>query len=96
MASGDKSNGAGAGYVARDQLQVMAEEMSMGDIWRASKAAGDDRAELGMRSFWNAARRLELIAQDVDFETFIDQVRQEDFQAVNQERLEGKATGTAP
>jgi hypothetical protein len=81
--------------MTRDQLQLMAGEMSMGDIWRASKVAGDDRAELGMRSFWNAAKRLELIAQDVDFETFIDQVRQEDFQAVNQERLESKGTAAA-
>jgi hypothetical protein len=74
----------------------MAGEMSMGDIWRAAKIAGDDRAELGMRSFWNAARRLELIAQDVEFEAFIDQVRQEDFQAVNQARAEGKAEATSP
>jgi hypothetical protein len=93
MAGGDKS--ARADGVTRDQLALMADEMSMGDIWRASKVAGEDRAELGMRSFWNAAKRLELIAQDVDFETFIDRVRQDDFQSVNAERLEGKERAPA-
>jgi hypothetical protein len=91
MTSGDP----GAGALTRDQLQQLANEMSMGDIWRASKAT-DDRAELGMRAYWNAARRLELIAQDVEFETFIDRVRQDDFTAVNQARIEGKDQAATP
>ncbi len=50
MASGDKAaNGdAGAGaYMTRDQLQLMAGEMSMGDIWRASAVVLERRETPG-------------------------------------------------
>jgi hypothetical protein len=92
--SGENANGAGDA-LTRDQLQALADDMTMGDIWRASKAT-DDRAELGMRAFWNAAKRTEIVGQDVDFESFIDRVRQDDFQAVNQARIEGKEQATTP
>jgi hypothetical protein len=86
----------GGTAISRDELQVLADEMTMGDIWRASKESDGDRAELGMRSFWHSARRQQLIAQDVDFEGFIDLVRQEDFQAVNQRRAVDRDEGKTP
>lgn len=69
--------------IPRDQLQRIADEMTMGDIWRARKEADGDQASLGMLGFYYAARRTELIAQDVEFLGFLDRVSREDFKAVN-------------
>jgi hypothetical protein len=68
---------------SRDELQRMADELTMGDVWRSQKEAPDNRAEVGMRAFWHSAGRLEMIAKDVDFESFIDRVKSDDFRAVN-------------
>lgn len=72
-----------ADKISRDELQLIADEMTMGDIWRARKEADGDQASLGMLGFYYAARRTELIAQDVDFLAFLDRVGREDFKAVN-------------
>lgn len=69
---------------SREELQQMADELTMGDVWRSQKEAPDNRPEVGMRSFWHAAMRLELIGQDVEFPEFIDRVKSDDFRAVNQ------------
>lgn len=77
---------------SQPELQRMADELTMGDVWRSRKEAPDDRAEVGMRSFWHAALRLEIIGQDVDFEAFIDRVRSDDFRLVNESKAAaGKA-----
>lgn len=68
-----------------EQLRELAAGMSMGDIWRAQKEAGDDKAQLGMLAFYYAAKRTEQIAQDETFEGFLDRVRQSDFRLVNEQ-----------
>ena len=82
----------GGRYLARGVIERLSDEMTMGDTFRATREAPDDRQRMGVLAFWFAARRLDVIADDVDLESFLDRVRQDDFVEIVQGDRSAKST----
>lgn len=84
-------------YLTREQLEVLADQLTMGDVWRARLEAPDDRDQQGVLLFLIAARRIGLVPTDTDLVGFLDRVRNDDFTAImapNSARRLGKSTGS--
>ena len=79
--------------ISRDQLAAVADALTMGDVWKAQKAAPDDRVERGLQAFYTAAQRIGVVGREVGFADFVDMIGQADFRAVNEAAAEGKDQG---
>lgn len=75
-------------YVTKEELEEVRANLTMLDVYRARKIAGQDRADVGMRATWYAARRvLDLPSRESAdtqeaYEAFMGRIRAEDFNRV--------------
>lgn len=79
------------GYLTRDDLERLNNELTVADGWRANLEAKGDSSKAGMLIYLYAARRLGLTSPGTGLLDFMATIRQADFTAVlSQEAREGK------
>lgn len=81
-----------ADYLTAEEVEHLRENLTMLDVYRARQEGTEER---GLRAYYRAALRLELIPATASLEEFLGRLRTEDFNRIMGESLRVMSGATA-